>query len=94
MIITSDEERNLINDVQDDVTENVTDEMTTEPEVYRSVLVPCLGLLDIVDSLSQFSQLGSVQLTTLLRNPSGMDFCMRLSLSATSCRKHMLMPVC
>jgi len=40
--ITSDEERVLINEIQDEDTDDWKDELTGQLEVYRSVLLPCL----------------------------------------------------
>ena len=42
MIITSDEERELINEIEDDDTEDFMDEMIGELEVYRLVLLSCV----------------------------------------------------
>jgi len=42
MTITSDEERNLVNETEDEVMENVNSEMKRELELYRLVLSTCL----------------------------------------------------
>jgi len=42
MTITSDEERNLVNETEDEVMENVNNEMKRELELYRLVLSTCL----------------------------------------------------